>query len=1002
MYTVLNQVLVRTPLLPTESVSGQLIVSDLEKQQLAVAIGSPSLFKQTLNPEKRLGVRFPSRRYHKRMAFRPTPYGTFAGVSWGTFDETTNLCRSNHPLVTSTRPDMCWLLPLLAKWEDNRDLREHSRLFANPELVQGNGRVWLERTLTFETGSSNRIKLKAIESVLFALEHTKSGVDFRELAEELSSRFGASIEQATNLCHRLCDLKVLISDWRFAPADWTRFQSTLDERSLVSFKTQELLSPLCAALQSIKSWDLLIEKSGTGYLELLQQVEQLAPPKTKDLLQVDSSFELNGTKISHRVAEEMSMAMELLLRLSTYPRRDSRIVSFKNRFVERFQSGREVPILELLSPIFGLGSPYLDQLTFSDNTSHQRNTKLLSLVMDAQKRKAREIRLTDDDLNSLEMWKPNVSEAPLSLELFASVVAESRASIDQGDFQLLISPRIGDLGAGRSIGRFANLLGDEALNFLKTVASEEQKLTDALLVDLNYWPTFARLSNVIIAPLSRNHSISSNCARAQDKINIPLSEVNIGVVNDRFQARWTKTGQLIEVCSNNMLNTTSIPETLRFLIDISGYGKPRPVAFDWGSVSSLVFLPRVIYGKVILSAARWSMKPLFYQLKSSSDLSEFKNKLAEFRSEWDVPRFVQLANNSYSDNLLYLDLDDPEDQELLAQMLKTPDYSQSVCYEYIASDRWHTANDGHFATELVASLILNNDVRSQHEKAATMVNKRITRDDYWRFPGSDWIYLRLECSNEFHEEIVSQALKIAHQLKIDGGIKQWFFLPYIEQRQHQLRLRFQINDGQLYENVLPKLIEWTSHLVSSELCHSFSIVPYDREVERYGGVEAMPLVEEIFSQDSVLVSNIFEKIPQSDRTITGILTVNNLLDAFGLDTVRKIEFLMPAVRATSKDDLSKRYRQLKEGIHSALNRGYKTDAFLYLYSSLESISQNTHVLVEKLKSLEQEKLLGQQMDDILQSLIHVHCVRLFGINSSMELIVRALLAKGLQSALARK
>src|SRR5689334_22610044 len=146
LYTPLDFVLERTPLLPIEaytaltpSLDQDTPAADLPAYLLqdprvrrALAVGSGALWdalehreRAGLTPRDTARLQSKLRRYVIRMATRPTPYGLFAGVALGRWGPQTDLAVAHAGSPAHTRPDMAWLLTLVQREEARLEVRQH-------------------------------------------------------------------------------------------------------------------------------------------------------------------------------------------------------------------------------------------------------------------------------------------------------------------------------------------------------------------------------------------------------------------------------------------------------------------------------------------------------------------------------------------------------------------------------------------------------------------------------------------------------------------------------------------------------------------------------------------------------------------------------------------------------------------------------------------------------------------------------------------------------------
>ncbi|MBS1955276.1 MAG: lantibiotic dehydratase [Cyanobacteria bacterium SZAS-4] len=1001
MYSALDSLVVRTPLLTQNSAKNLNLDHILCDTRImtSLAVASPSLYKQLIRDKRDTDTQLSVLKYLKRMALRPTPYGLLAGVALAKFDERTKLTRTEK-VSSSTRPDMSLLMDIVVKLERDMEVRKRLTLFPNPELIVKADRIWIEHPLFPHQGIKNGLSIPADRAVLRVINLVSEGCLFQTLCNILAYDFQEQVGRAEELVNQLCDSGVLLSHLRFSLDDSANLLTNI--REFCELPTVEpIYKQLERLLDSMAVWDATTEKSADSYMKLLKEASDIT--SALNTVQVDSAFDVGSAKVSHLIAQEAASAAELLLSLSR-SRYSGALSDYKKAFNKRYQLRREIPILELLSPTFGLGPPSYDYRLSTD--TGERNRKLLELATIASNGKSLEVNLSKDDLKILQLWQPNVKEAPLSLDLFVSVATHSPDTLDRGDFSLVLSPRGGEVGAGRALGRFHHVLGAEVNEVLQEIVSIENQASSGLQADVCFWTEKPRHANVTSAPLMRDYVITANCAPVPNRKNIPLSELMIGLEDDRFYARWIRTGEKIVACPNSMLNKSLMPEAIRFLITIATDGQPKLESFDWGPAASLSFLPRVRYGKFVLRLASWDLKGLQTSFEAKSD-QNFALRVREWRKHSNMPAQIQIANSPYTDNLLFLDLDDVLDLELLEQMVRKGTNSQLIAYEHMPGGEWNKSiqSDSSYTTEFVISL-LRTDLKSRtsdNQLSPQTNSPMVSQRDYLRPPGSEWLYLRLDCNSNTHEEIIAKSSVIANKLVSDDLIKQWFFVRYADPQDH-IRLRFRVNVGELYTKTMPMLCQWSTQLVETGLCSRFSVDTYDREVERYGGVASMDIIEQIFSLDSEVVSEIF-KIPglnELDRNVVGILSINSFLTPFKPLAIERYEWLknaQPNYKMQGSDD----YRLIKPLLSDLLSKQQipADSSYAPILAVLTKYNHELQRLANQLQEFQRFGQLTAEVDTLLDSLVHMHCNRFFGLNRSTERLVMSLSTRTVESIVKR-
>jgi hypothetical protein len=119
------------------------------------------------------------------------------------------------------------------------------------------------------------------------------------------------------------------------------------------------------------------------------------------------------------------------------------------------------------------------------------------------------VELDEERLAQLESWSPSSQTAPESLDLPLFIVARSATDVDDGRFQVVVGPNLGAIAAGRNLGRFADLLGEEATLALQEVGKAEcSQHPNCLWTELGYLPHRFRSANVAVRPHPRPYEIT--------------------------------------------------------------------------------------------------------------------------------------------------------------------------------------------------------------------------------------------------------------------------------------------------------------------------------------------------------------------------------------------------------------------------------------------------------------------------------------------------------------
>ena len=382
---------------------------------------------------------------------------------------------------------------------------------------------------------------------------------------------------------------------------------------------------------------------------------------------------------------------------------------------------------------------------------------MYDLAITALRQQLLVVELDEEKVTQLESWEPAALTAPQSLDLSIFAVSESAADLVAGRFQIVVGPNLGAMAAGRNLGRFADLLGEQAPFAMEEVGSAESaQHPDCLWTELAYLPPRFRSANVAVRPHARAYEITigTSPGRPPDHV-IPLNELVVGTRHGRFYVRWPARCAEVIACAGHMLNNIQAPDVCRFLEDVRRDGRAQFSSFDWGAAAALPVLPRIQSGRIVLSLARWRLDAgagANLQLNSSAG---FFSSFSRWRADRLVPRYVYL---SFGDNRLLLDLDDPaQADQLRSELRRLGENAQLLLEEALPGPQhaWVGGPDGRFITELMVPLVLRS-VRGDSKTATSSPRPfpSFTSADRVRLPGSDWLFAKLYCPRAFEDDLL--------------------------------------------------------------------------------------------------------------------------------------------------------------------------------------------------------------------------------------------------------
>ena len=245
-------------------------------------------------------------------------------------------------------------------------------------------------------------------------------------------------------------------------------------------------------------------------------------------------------------------------------------------------------------------------------------------------------------------------------------------------------------------------------------------------------------------------------------------------------------------------------------------------------------------------------------------------------------------------------------------------------------------------------------------------------------------------------------------------VDSWHFVRYADPDPH-LRVRFHGDRNFLHADLIRKLRSELGVLRDAGIVWRSVTDTYDREVERYGGVDAMQIAEQLFAADSVAALNIATAYRgdagADSRWLLALRGIDTLLRDFGRSPEARGDVISGLRRSFAKEfhadagelkhQLGQRYRARRSQIERLIDSPRPVDRRLEQgFETLAERSQRIRPLAKQLSELEG---MTRPVDDVLQSFIHMQCNRMLRWPSrAEEMVIYDFLGRYYESVLARQ
>lgn len=1004
MYAGLDFFMLRAPVLPIGHI--EKLATDIAESsarinykqldpivQVALSIGSPSLHER-LHANANLSAASTEAkkflRYLKRMSYRATPFGAFAGIAIGKWADHSDISLSGRRRGRA-RMDAAWMAAYVRELEHIPFIRKSVRWFMSAEVSLGMSRVRIT-SADQAPGDTRPVNIAFTPMLLEALKLTQNSIQYGVLVDTLVAKSNSKNRHAverfldTLWGHRILATDLMPPVTFGDPIEWMHQKlAGIPQARLAMHQLNALRGMLndCAALDA------------PDYSERIAKTRAYArnmsagASTSKVEIQVDMALELSNQQLSVRVRDDVTRAAETLLRISPQPFGPVNLHNYKVLFLEKYGPNHEVPLTDLIDPEIGLGMwGQLSQHTalISPEKLKLRRDTLAGLAFRAIRENSRSVQLDAQTLANLELASFNKVKLPQSLELIISLVAETPAALDAGNYEIVLGHNVGARSAGQHFGRFADMTGQYVLDELIHLAELADPDDDTIISELVYMPLQLHYANVAIRPAMCKYEtpFGATPSVSSDFVVRP-SDLAISIRDDEFYVRCVAKNRRVRFRSGHMLNPQNAPTSIQFLNEITRDGVVQLTGFDWGEISSFEFLPQIKTGNIVLSLARWRLAKagLAKDILSSDEL--FYDYFNTWRTHWRMPDLVSLT---HADNLLPLNLRERASiSEIRKELLHSPD-GACILNEQLPDSRqaWlPSAAGGTHHCEIVVPLVLRQTSVKVAEPTYAWPS---TKGKGMQAPGGLWVYVKLYCARSDQDDLLRDAIyPFIQNLRNSAGVITWFFVRYEDPSSH-LRVRIKVPAHLSYEDVFRLVADWSERLMNFGEVRKTSFDTYEQELHRYGGDCGMAKAEAVFCADSNLVLNMLRSTPFERRKEVTMVCVDDMLRSFGMSDAKNLSWLRH--HSPFRKHVGAEYRKHGLLLRSALLKGCDDDEQLRM--SMATRRTALSELTVELKRLYVERLFCLPSESVLRSVIHMHCNRA-GLDPEREGKLISLLAR---------
>lgn len=958
--------LVRTPTLSITDFFNQFLDGDLSAAkkifdespfiQEAILIASPLLFQalQSTSPDNQALLSL--WKYCIRMTSRCRPFGLFATQSLGSWGDRAEGSLDFANIKRRIRPDMEWLVKVIEKVCADETNFEQMTIRRN-SLVTRQGNQYTNSYFIRDQNSKTQ-SVRATQLIEQILARTKEDIQiFKLLDLILLDNPTLERDKIKIVIHKLIKQEFL---WL------SLLPSLLTENPFKDFLDKLSLEQRTFFHELEQSFEQYNSKQKNGVATILQISQDMeSHQKNNHYVQIDSTLP-NTVTLPRNVLDEATDFLTAFWKLS-FQSDWFGLKQYHEKFLERYGNHRIVPVADLLNEEVGLGVPshYENQQTEQKELSAEEKSFrnwLHANYVETLYKQGQEILLTDELVERFTS-KAKFKTAMPSLDLYVEVIADSAQHVEKGEFKLLHTSQTWQ--GGSTLGRFYDVLDKNNKQTFHNFFNEEQKRNAGIhFVESSYLPPLLHSYNVSVHPPFRKEIIDFS---PSGKSSLSTESFYVGADEQGFFLTSKKGDTEFFVTQGNLLNHSFAPHFLRFIRDASRSRYQLFLPFRWRELSDMPFVPRLRYGKTIASAAQWNVTLERLSCKDSDSLETFIQLFSKWADQWKMPKFIYLSHEDYK---LLLNRFHTSSLTVLRRELKNKKMISLV--EKIGQEQgqWLTSSKGKHTAEFTISFFRKESRAVVQKKYPEHLET--TSQVRWKLPGSEWLYLKMYLSSEKQGHFLThELLPFTDFLLKNKLIENWFFIRYKDPKTH-LRVRFFGIKEKLIVQLLPYLERWTSQLVQEGKIREVKYESYEREIERYGGVESIQQAEELFCQDTQTVLNLLKQKNEFPSYVVGAISI---LEMIPLEHQKEFFQKFPIDRTQLSN-----FREWKTPIlaHLEAIRNDNLSNFNLTMAQAFAHRKNSKDFLVKSVSY-----------SLINSLVHMHCNRLFEIENNLEAKARA-------------
>lgn len=925
-------------------------------------------------------------KYMIRMSTRPTPFGLFSGVALGEFSDKTKIIVNQNSCIKDVRVDTYWLNHIIHDLEKDINIVSNLNVKFNSICYVSGDRLknpYFSNHGDIEKMGDSIGKNNILYTDLIKLikENTRNFISYNGLKEVIKNVYQGVPEDVIDYTlMQLIENEYLMTDLRIPAYCDDTLKHVIDV-----LKTSKCTSEHLICMEEL--YDLLKKYLITDdKLSALKNIYFYMKNiyKTKNYLEVNKGLCLSENYLDNNIKNRLQNFINDFSLLSVESSEYSVLNKFKGAFSEEYGLNVEVPLTEVIDSNGFNGLELIEnEYQISDREAMIKriiDNKIMLSIMNGKE----EVKLSIDDFKNIPARKENHRSCK-SCDMVFNIINQKCNS--DSDYKLILGCNAGTSKAGKMFQRFYNVFDNNLINEYNEIYSKEIELTndDYIIVEAREAATMGRINNVINRYRNHEYYLALSCVNKDDGKEILMDDLCIGLDQDRnLYIKCVSKNKKCKIIKDNVLNTNLNSKILGLLEAISyGYEDSIVKRVSYLYKNKYVYIPRIIFDEVILSLKSWNFNDNDFNL---SNYEDFKKSFYQIKKDYNIDNYIYFYEG---DNKLLLDLNKEQHVEIIYKAIKKNrilNLSETFIRnpdELIVED----LNKEKYISEFVFSFIQkqNSDKGSELSNfKENLVYKNLAlqnKNNRFRLYCDGWVYIKLYGMGDRTNELLTQKLpKLIDNLEIS----KFFFLRYRDEKNH-LRLRLKFKDEQSAISQMHILNSWLNDIEDKCLINKTVFDVYEREINRYGGINLIENAEEIFNADSkfaIALLNLFDLDDPKQKDLVYIVGMVAMLKNL-TGNINDIFEIMDEINLQL--NYRKEYKEHKEYFTQIVKCVLQDkiqeldEKFLQV---IDIYNERNKTISDFRKSLEIEvsnQNTTNSKKEIIFSLVHMYCNRMTGI-----------------------